>query len=89
MVRSSLVEHHQLPHAPGVGAVPPSGDLAVRLGEKPVEFFVSIKPLIRTVHMSVNVVHFDGVAIKTSRTKLPHPNGGDVGMKLSSATSRT
>ena len=42
VVRSSLVEQYQHLHAPGVGAVPPSGDLAVRLGEEPVEVLVAV-----------------------------------------------
>lgn len=46
VVRSFLVEHHELPHAPGIGAIPTSGDLAMGLREKAEEVLVSIVPLV-------------------------------------------
>jgi hypothetical protein len=86
MVGSSLVEHDKLLHCPGIGTVPLSGDLTVRLREEPVEVFVSIKPLVGSVHMSVDVVAFDRVDIETSWTEFPHFGDSYLGVELSSAT---
>jgi len=84
-VGSRLVEHHQLPHAPGVGDVPAFGDLAVRLGEEPVNILVSVIPPIQSPDMRVDVVTLDRVDIESSRTKLPHLGYSYVAVKLSSA----
>jgi hypothetical protein len=86
---SRLVEHHQLPHAPGVGTIPSSGDLAVRLGEEPVKVLIAVESLVKSVHMSVDMVAFDGVDVETSRTEFSHLGDSYLGVKLSSATSYT
>lgn len=86
MVWSDFIEDHDLFHSPRIGTIPPSRDLAVRLGEEPVKVSVAVISLVESVHMSVDVVAFNGVDVETSRIEFPHLGDGYLGVELSSAT---
>jgi hypothetical protein len=86
VVWSNFIEHHELLHGPCVRTIPPSGDLAVRLGEEPVKVSVAVISLVESLDVCVDVVTLDRVDIQSSRTELPHLGDSYLGVKLSSAT---
>jgi hypothetical protein len=88
-VWSNFIEHHELLHGPSVCTIPPSRDLAVRLGEEPVKVSVAVISLVERLDVCVDMVTLDRVDIETSCTEFPHLGDSYLGVKLSSATSRT